>query len=79
MSDPGTWTTFEEALAAHRLGRFDGVGFILGLAEEDDTTYVGLDLDDCRDPETGAGPGVGHRPPPSAEHLRGGVAVGKRD
>ena len=53
VSDPATWTTFDRALAAHRAGQFDGVGFVLGRVEEDDATYVGLDLDGCRDPETG--------------------------
>jgi putative DNA primase/helicase len=49
-NDPSTWGTFEEALAyyqAHR-ARVDGVGFMLGDG------WAGVDLDDCRNPATGA-------------------------
>lgn len=45
-NDPQTWTTFEEAFAATT--RHDGVGFSLHSSD-----YVGIDLDDCRDPATG--------------------------
>ncbi len=50
-TDPDTWTSFPTALAYHeRAGTdTDGVGFV---AHEGDTV-LGLDLDDCRDPETG--------------------------
>jgi putative DNA primase/helicase len=41
--DPRTWTTFEAALAAYRVGGFDGVGFMLGDG------WGGLDLDHCLD------------------------------
>jgi hypothetical protein len=54
VDDPTTWTTFEEALAAHLAGDFDGIGFVLGYVAEEDVTYTGVDLDDCRDPQTGA-------------------------
>ena len=46
-TDESTWCTFDEAMAA--LDSFDGIGFVLG----DDTGIVGIDLDDCRDPQTG--------------------------
>jgi putative DNA primase/helicase len=29
-NDPRTWSTFDDALAAYRTGRFDGIGFVLG-------------------------------------------------
>jgi hypothetical protein len=51
--DPSTWVTFDEALEAHRAGGIDGIGFVLGYDREEDVTYSGIDLDDCRDPETG--------------------------
>ena len=46
-SDPATWASFAEALAAVENGSYEGVGFQLG------PPFVGIDLDDCRDPETG--------------------------
>lgn len=48
VADPTTWTTYAEACAgapAH-----DGIGFVLTAADP----YVGIDLDACRDPETGS-------------------------
>lgn len=47
--DPSTWTTFDVAVSAYRSGRYDGVGFML----TDDCPFAGVDLDDCRDPDTG--------------------------
>ena len=46
-TDLMTWRTFEEALAG--LEQFDGVGFVFCSGDP----YVGIDLDDCVDPETG--------------------------
>jgi putative DNA primase/helicase len=51
-TDESTWTTFEYAVAA--VGQTsgagaDGVGFVFS----DDDPYAGIDLDECRDPETG--------------------------
>ena len=46
-SDPDTWGSVEEALAAHRGGGYDGIGFQLT------PPFVGVDLDGCRDPEMG--------------------------
>lgn len=48
-NDPATWDTFAAALAAFDRGNFDGVGF--EFAETD--PYCGVDLDGCRNPETG--------------------------
>jgi primase-polymerase (primpol)-like protein len=48
-TDPSGWATFKEALAAYRDGGWDGVGFI-PLPEDG---LVGIDLDTCRDPDTG--------------------------
>ena len=46
-SDPATWTSFEKALTAVEDGTYEGIGFQLG------PPFVGIDLDACRDPETG--------------------------
>ncbi|HJT79198.1 MAG TPA: hypothetical protein VJ739_18525 [Gemmataceae bacterium] len=48
-TDPSTWATFAAALAYYETRRadVDGVGFVLGDG------WVGVDLDDVRDPETG--------------------------
>jgi hypothetical protein len=53
VDDLSTWTSFEQALAAHQEGKFDGVGFVLGYVLDEDVTYAGVDLDDCRNPQTG--------------------------
>jgi hypothetical protein len=47
-NDPSTWSSFAEAeAAANAVGGYDGIGFCLsGL-------FVGIDLDGCREPETG--------------------------
>ena len=47
--DPETWAGFEIALEYARTGKADGVGFVF----TDDDPIVGVDLDDCRDLETG--------------------------
>jgi hypothetical protein len=50
--DPSTWGTYADATAtAERLGC--GVGLVLSPAD-DNFDVVALDLDKCRDPETGA-------------------------
>src|SRR5215217_7395435 len=46
---PETWGTYEEAVRASKEHSHDGVGFV--FTEED--RYAGIDLDKCRDPETG--------------------------
>ena len=45
---PDTWGTFEEVQAGYSRGEFDGIGFMLGEG------FVGIDLDDVRDRDTGA-------------------------
>lgn len=50
VTDPSTWSSFGAALAAYRRGGFTGVGFV--LTEGDD--IAGVDLDHCREAETGA-------------------------
>ena len=46
-SNSRTWSDFASAWSAR--DRFDGVGFVLT-----DSEIAAFDLDDCRDPETGA-------------------------
>jgi putative DNA primase/helicase len=50
-TDLMTWRTFEDALAAYEAGEppYDGIGFMFCSADP----FVGIDLDDCRNPETG--------------------------
>ena len=47
-NDSGTWCTFEAVTSAYRSDHFDGIGFCLGDG------WSGVDLDRCRDIETGA-------------------------
>ena len=46
-----TWSSFEYALAAYEAGEppYDGIGFVFCSADP----FVGIDLDDCRNPQTG--------------------------
>jgi putative DNA primase/helicase len=48
---PEAWCPFEEALQAYKRGRFDGLGFVLRW--DQDHNLVAIDLDKCRDPDTG--------------------------
>jgi putative DNA primase/helicase len=48
-TDLMTWGTFDEAMAALKVGNFDGVGFVFCSADP----FVGIDFDKCRNPETG--------------------------
>lgn len=50
-TDLMTWRTLEEAVQALRASscRYDGIGFVFCSADP----FVGVDLDDCRNPETG--------------------------
>jgi primase-polymerase (primpol)-like protein len=47
-TEPETWTSLEAALDYTETEHADGVGFVF----TDDDPIVGVDLDDCRDPET---------------------------
>jgi primase-polymerase (primpol)-like protein len=50
-TDLMTWATFEDARAAYEAGEppYDGIGFVFSSADP----FVGIDLDDCRNPKTG--------------------------
>jgi putative DNA primase/helicase len=48
-TDLMTWRPFEEALKALETGRYDGIAFFFCSADP----FVGIDLDKCRNPETG--------------------------
>jgi len=50
-TDPSTWTTFGATVAYHEDSgsKTDGIGFVFA----DSGTVAGIDLDDCRDPDTG--------------------------
>ncbi|MBS1854337.1 MAG: hypothetical protein JST11_03145 [Acidobacteria bacterium] len=49
-NQPDTWNTFEQACRAVEQYGLTGVGFVFAPGG----AYTGIDLDDCRDPETGA-------------------------
>jgi hypothetical protein len=50
-TDPATWRDLQSALEFHQSDRVDtdGIGFVFAP----ETSLVGVDLDDCRDPATG--------------------------
>jgi len=48
-TDLRSWSTFDDALDAYELSGYDGIGFVFSSGDP----YVGIDLDNCRDPETG--------------------------
>lgn len=48
VDDPGTWTTFENALKSVKSGLHDGIGFVFTK----DDPYCFIDLDKCVDKET---------------------------
>jgi putative DNA primase/helicase len=50
-TDLMTWSTFDQALAAYKAGEppYDGIGFVFCNADP----FVGVDLDDCFDTESG--------------------------
>jgi putative DNA primase/helicase len=47
--NPDTWSTCETVVAAYQFGGFSGIGFVV----TEDIGIVGVDLDHCRNPETG--------------------------
>ena len=51
-TDLMTWRTFSDALEAYERSEppYDGIGFVFCSADP----FAGIDLDNCRDPETGA-------------------------
>jgi putative DNA primase/helicase len=48
-TDLMTWSRFETVFDAYTGGGYDGVGFVLSSGDG----YTGVDLDGCRDPESG--------------------------
>jgi putative DNA primase/helicase len=48
-TDSRTWATFLDALEAFQSGRWDGLGFVFSSGDP----FFGIDLDNCRDPESG--------------------------
>lgn len=48
-TDMMTWSTFEEAVGALKTGRYSGIGFVFSSGDP----FAGVDLDQCRNPETG--------------------------
>lgn len=49
-TNPVTWASFEVAVTFMNSERLPGIGFVVTR----DDPYVGVDLDNCRNPETGA-------------------------
>jgi primase-polymerase (primpol)-like protein len=49
-TDPATWRGFGTAARVFLLGGYDGVGFVFSPGDP----YAGVDLDNCRDPESAA-------------------------
>jgi primase-polymerase (primpol)-like protein len=48
-TDPKTWDNFTAALEYYRQTSLDGIGFVFTAADP----FCGIDLDDCRNPDTG--------------------------
>ncbi len=48
-TDSLTWRSFGEAVQALETGRYDGIGFVFSSGDP----FAGIDLDNCRNPETG--------------------------
>jgi len=51
-TNPEKWGSFDIAIDAQRVGKIECIGFVLGKADGG-ICFSGIDLDDCRDPETG--------------------------
>lgn len=49
VSNPATWTGFDDAYQSYSETAVDGIGFVF----TPDDPFVGIDLDDCRDPSSG--------------------------
>ncbi|HYT87215.1 MAG TPA: hypothetical protein VEL76_00715 [Gemmataceae bacterium] len=53
-TNPVTWSDFPTAVQALRERKWDGIGFVLRRkADDTGAVFVAIDLDDCRDPDTG--------------------------
>lgn len=50
VTAPKTWNTFDICVRALQTGRFSGIGFVFAKGG---ASYAGVDLDKCRDPQTG--------------------------
>jgi len=48
-NDPSTWGSFEDVLRVYKAGDYSGIGYVFSK----DDPHCGIDLDHCRDPETG--------------------------
>ena len=48
-TDSRTWSSFDVAYEAYLGNRWHGVGFVFSSGDP----FVGIDFDDCRDPESG--------------------------
>lgn len=48
-TDPATWATFDVVSECHDKGGYSGIGFVFSETDE----FCGIDLDGCRNPETG--------------------------
>jgi putative DNA primase/helicase len=48
-TDPNSWASYSEAVAAYKEHGYDGIGFT--FTKEDD--FVGIDLDNCLSPDSG--------------------------
>jgi primase-polymerase (primpol)-like protein len=48
-NDPTTWGTFKQTVDLYRSQRLDGLGYVF----TGDDSFTGVDLDNCRDPDTG--------------------------
>jgi hypothetical protein len=50
INDPASWSGFQEAVRCYHDYGLDGIGFVVTAA----TPFSGVDLDGCRDPDSGA-------------------------
>src|SRR5215204_1005060 len=49
VTDPASWSSYAEAVAAYRERGYDGIGFVFTKGDP----FCGVDLDSCRDSESG--------------------------